>query len=260
MGSLQRAWFLFLVLGVITSVFASLVGLAPASLTSAVAMPHNLLQRAGTNLRMALISLADRSDLRQVLSDSEEHVRELEALNRDLQLRVDQLTEVLQVQADQSPGVVLTAPVTGISTSVLISRLTLGKGTRDGVLQNMVATVPQGLVGMVTETATGSSVVRVVTDPQSRVGVTVSGRGGQGVAVGLPGGTIRVIDFIESEPVRVGDRVETSSLGGLYPRGVLVGTVVEVPPADPNEIRSTFLVQPAVELSTLLEVALIAPR
>ena len=132
------------------------------------------------------------------------------------------------VQADQSPGVVLTAPVTGISTSVLISRLTLGKGARDGVLQNMVATVPQGLVGMVTETATGSSVVRVVTDPQSRVGVTVSGRGGQGVAVGLPGGTIRVIDFIESEPVRVGDRVETSSLGGLYPRGVLVGTVVEV--------------------------------
>lgn len=78
--------------------------------------------------------------------------------------------------------------------------------------------------------------------------------------MGLPGGLIRVSDFIEAEEVQVGDLVETSSIGGLYPRGVLVGTVVEVPPRDPNGLRRSFTVEPAIDLSILLEVALISPQ
>ena len=120
--------------------------------------------------------------------------------------------------------------------------------------------IPQGLVGRVVETSAGSAVVRTVLDPQSRVGITGRGRGGQGIAMGLPDGNIRVADFIEVDEVRVGDLVETNSIGGLYPRGVLVGTVVEVPLRDPNGLRRTFTVEPAVELSTLLEVALISPQ
>lgn len=260
MINLQRAWFTFLALGVVTLVITGMIGQAPAQLSAAVALPHNLLYRAGTNLRVALGELADRRDLRALLEQAEQWANELEERNRDLSLRVDQLEEVARIQAVQSPGVVLTAPVTGISTSALLARITLGRGAGDGVLANMVATVPQGLVGMVTDITAGTSVVRAVTDPQSRVGVTVSGRGGQGVAMGLPNGQIRVFDFIENEPVRPGDLVETSSIGGLYPRGVLVGTVVEVPPRDENELRGSFTVQPAVDFSTLLEVALIAPR
>ncbi len=257
---LQRAWFTFLVLGVVTLILTGLIGQAPAGLSAAVALPHNLPYAAGLNLRSSLDMLADRSDLRGRLTSTEILVRELEEDNRDLRLQVEQLAEVARIQADQSPGVALTAPVTGRSTSALLARLTLGKGASDGVMSNMVATVPQGLVGMVTEVSSGSAVVRSVTDPQSRVGVTVRGRGGQGVAVGLPDGNIRVTDFIEAEQVMPGDFVETSSLGGLYPRGVLVGTVVEVPPQDDNELRRTFVVRPAVELYTLLEVALISPR
>ncbi len=260
MHNLQRAWFLFLALGLLTLILSGLIGQPPAPLTAAVAMPHNLLHRVGLNLRLAGEALADRSDLRRALADANETIFELEQSNRDLSMALAQLSEVLQIQADQSPGVALTAPVTGLSSSMLLSRLTLGKGAADGVVTNMVATIPQGLVGMVVETSAGSAVVRTVLDPQSRVGITVRGRGGQGIAMGLPDGNIRVADFIEVDEVRVGDIVETSSIGGLYPRGVLVGTVVEVPPRDPNGLRRTFTVEPAVELSTLLEVALISPQ
>ena len=260
MPNLQRAWFLFLALGLVTLILSGLIGQPPAPLSSAVALPHNLLHRVGLNLRLASESLADRSDLRQSLADATETISELQQANRDLTLAVSQLSEVLQIQADQSPGVALTAPVIGLSTSTLLSRLTLGKGAADGVMANMVVTVPQGLVGMVVDVATGSTVVRTVLDPQSRIGITVRGRGGQGVAMGLPDGNIRVNDFIEVEDIRVGDIVETSAIGGLYPRGVLVGTVVEVPPRDPNGLRRTFTVEPAIDLSTLLEVALISPQ
>ena len=259
MHNLQRAWFTFLALGLVTVIVSGLIGQPPASLSSAVALPHSLLHRVGTNLRLASVALADRSDLREQLSDAENRIQQLEQENRELSLSVAQLTEVLQIQTDQSPGVALTGSVIGVSSSNLLSRLTLNKGTQDGVMTNMVATVPQGLVGVVVESSRNTSVVRTVLDPQARIGITVRDRGGQGVAMGLPGGNIRVFDFIEVENVQVGDLIETSSIGGLFPRGILVGTVVEVPPRDPNELRRTFTVEPAVDLATLLEVALISP-
>lgn len=260
MSRLLRAWFTFLGLGLLTMVMTGLIAEPPAALTAAVALPHNLLHRSGSNLRAALTALADRQDLRAELAEAGRQIQELEQDNRDLSLAVAQLSEVLQIQADQSPGVALTAPVTGLSTSTLLSRLTLGKGSSSGVLPNMVATVPQGLVGMVEDVAGTSAVVRTVADPQSRIGITVRHRGGQGVAMGLPGGNIQVVDFIEADPIRVGDVVETSSIGGMYPRGVMVGTIVEVPARDPNALRRTFRVEPAVDLSLLLEVALISPQ
>ena len=260
MHNLQRAWFIFLGLGLLTLILSGLIGQPPAQLTAAAALPHNLLHRVGTNLRLAGESLADRTELREALAEANAAILELEQQNRDLNLSVAQLSEVVQIQADQSPGVALTAPVTGLSSSILLSRLTLGKGFDDGVVTSMVVTVPQGLVGMIVDATAGTSVVRTVLDPQSRVGITVRSRGGQGVTIGLPDGNIRVTDFIEVDEVLVGDVVETSSIGGLYPRGVMVGTVVEVPPRDPNELRRTFTVEPAIDLSTLLEVALISPQ
>jgi rod shape-determining protein MreC len=123
----------------------------------------------------------------------------------------------------------------------------------------MPATATEGLVGLVIDVTAGSAVVRTVLDPQSRVGVTVRGKGGQGVAVGDLGGRLRVDRFVADGPVAIGDVVETSAVGGLFPRGLNVGVVVEVLPQDPNELRRSFLVAPAVDLSTLLDVVLIAP-
>ena len=57
----------------------------------------------------------------------------------------------------------------------------------------------------------------------------------------------------------VGDVVETSSRGGLFPRGVTVGRVVEVMPKDPNALRREFLVQPSADVDKLLEAVLIRP-
>ena len=61
------------------------------------------------------------------------------------------------------------------------------------------------------------------------------------------------------DTLNVGDLVETSSEGGLFPRGLLVGMIVEIPPPDPNDLHRTFMVRPAVDLSTLLQVTLIQP-
>lgn len=260
MSSIFRAWYVFVGLGLLTFVLTALVGQVPADLSAAVSLPHNMLYRPGIKLSSALDALAERSDLRAEVARLTEETARLEQHNRELALQVEQLQEVVQIRENQSPGVETTAPVIGVDSGSVLQRLTLGKGSGDGVTLDMPVTAPQGLVGLVTEVGRATSSVRLISDIESRVGVTVRGRGGQGIAIGEVGGRVRVVDFIEREPVAVGDLVETSSYGGLFPRGVLVGEVVEVMPRDPNELRQSFVVQPAVDFSTLLEVALISPQ
>lgn len=260
MSSLFRAWYVFVALGMLTFVLTALVGRMPADLSAAVSLPHDMLYRPGVNVRNALNALTDRSDLRAKVERLSAESARLQQANRELSLQVEHLREVVQIREDQSPGVVTTAPVIGVSAGAVLQRLTLGKGSTEGVAVGMPVTTPQGLVGLVTEVGRATASVRTVSDVESRVGVTVRGRGGQGIAIGEVGGRVRVVDFIVREPVLVGDVVETSSYGGLFPRGVLVGEVVEVFPKDSNELRQSFVVQPAVDLSTLLEVALIAPQ
>src|SRR5690606_27096051 len=222
------------------------VGRVPAELTAAVALPHDMLKRAGTNLRLTIENLTDRRDVRAEVEDRATTGAELEQEQRFLELEVQRLEQVLEVRRMQSPGVVATAPVIGGGVGPDVSRLIIGIGTTSGVQVGMPVTVPQGLVGIVTDVTANSAIVRTVVDPQSRVGVSVRDKGGQGVIVGDVADMLRVTRFIQSQEVQVGDEVETSSYGGLFPIGVLVGVVQEVLPPDPNDLRRSFLVRPSV--------------
>ena len=260
MFNLLRAWYTLMALGLFTFILAALVGRIPFEVTSAVALPHNLLYRAGVNLRAAAVGLVDRREYRSELERLRDQLDLVSADNRRLTLEVERLGQLLEVRTRLSPGAALTAPVVGVSSGAIIDRLTLGGGARVGMVRNMPVVVPAGLVGIVTEVSAGSALVRTVTDPESRVGVTVRGKGGQGIAFGEVGGRIRVTAYREQRGIEEGDLVETASVGGLFPRGVLVGVIDEIPAADANDLQRSFLVRPAVDLSTLLEVTLIHPQ
>jgi rod shape-determining protein MreC len=260
MSSLLRAWYIFLALGFLTFILTAFLGQVPFRLSSGVALPTQLFFRVASNIRDTAISAADRQTTLAENAALKESVGNLETTNRELQIELERLQQLLKVRETQSPGAFLTAPVTGISSSPVQRQLTIGRGSNSGVRVNTPVTVPAGLVGIITEATERNAVVRTIADPESKVGVTVRERGGQGIAVGEPGGSVRIINFIEDEPVEVGDMVETSSRGGLFPRGILLGKVSEIPKRDPNDLRIEFVVEPAVDVTTLSEVTLIEPQ
>lgn len=259
MSSLLRAWYTLLGLGLVTFVLTSLVERLPFSITSSVALPYNYVYRAGINLRQAAEGLIDRRAYRAEIRNLQNTVGVLIDDNRQLAIEVENLRQLLAVRTQISSGAKVTVPIIGGGNDAIIERLTVGRGSKFGVVQNMPVVVPGGLVGIVTDVSTSKSLVRTITDPESRVGVTVRGKGGQGIAHGEPGGRVRVTDYRLKDNLKIGDLVETSSEGGLFPRGLLIGVIVEIPPPDPNDLHQTFLVRPAVDLSTLLQVTLIQP-
>lgn len=260
MSSFFRAWYVFLGLGFLTFVFVSFLGQPPFALSSAVALPTQLLYRSGMNLRTIALSAADRRNVRLENHELLLRIDSLEKAKRELEIEIERLSDLLEIKETQASGAALTAAVASTSPGSILKQINLARGEVHGVKLNMPVTSVGGLVGLVTDVTPRTAAVRTITDPQSRIGITVREHGGQGIAVGMPGGRIRVINFIEDEPIQLGDTVETSSRGGLFPRGLKLGTVVEIPERDPNKLRIEFIVMPAVDMTTLLDVTLIEPQ
>jgi rod shape-determining protein MreC len=254
MSNLLRAWYVFLGLGFLTFMFTAFTGQVPYRLSSAIALPHQLFFGLATNIRKTAHSMVDRRNLREENIALQERVDNLLTEKRALEIELESLEQLLKVRETQSPAAVLTAPVIATSSSPILRQLTIGRGGKHGVLPYMPVTVPAGLVGLVTDVTGNTSSVRTITEPLSKVGISVRGKGGQGIAVGEIGGRVRVINFIEDDPVEIGDQVETNSRGGLFPRGLLLGTVTEAPIRNPNDLRIEFLLEPAVDVMTLQEV------
>ncbi|WP_027481988.1 rod shape-determining protein MreC [Deinococcus pimensis] len=228
----------------------------PLALSSGVLPVTRVFDGAADHVRGAYETLVNDRDARhrlEVLRDQNEVLR---GRNDVLERENARLREAAQIRATQFPGPVSVASVVMVDPSPLLSRLTVDKGARDGVRRFMPASVPSGLVGQVTGVAANTAVVTTILDPESRVGVTLRGKGGRGLAVGAPPDRLRAT-FPLTVDVKVGDTVLTSSLGGVYPVGIKVGTVERVEQVGPNDVNRTVIVKPSADVSTLEEVALL---
>ena len=111
--------------------------------------------------------------------------------------------------------------------------LLLGIGTKDGVSEFDPVVAPEGLIGVVLSAGERTSVVMTWAHPEFRVSAfTVNGNAG-GIVAPSPSSTggegaleFRGVPYRDS--VRAGTLVLSSGLGGVYPKGIPVGTVTGV--------------------------------
>lgn len=121
-------------------------------------------------------------------------------------------------------GVVLADSGSPFRQSVL-----LNVGSRDGIVDGWATMDGLGLVGRISGVGRTTSRVILLTDPSSRIPVTIQPSGQKAILAGDNSG-LPLVDFIESpEQVRPGDRVISSGDGGVFPAGLLVGQVLQGP-------------------------------
>ncbi|MFQ5850459.1 MAG: rod shape-determining protein MreC [Candidatus Binatia bacterium] len=142
---------------------------------------------------------------------------EAEATNRRLQELLDLKTQV----AGQS----VTAAVIGNSASTWFQSLTINKGTKDGIRKGMAVISPVGIVGQLVTVAPRSSKVLLITDHNSGVDVIVQRSRARGIVSGSLGNAPVLKYVSRNDEIREGDRLVTSGLDGIFPKGLLVGTV-----------------------------------
>lgn len=117
------------------------------------------------------------------------------------------------------------ADVLGGSASPWFQSIIIDLGSSDGIKPGMAVASYSGLVGQVFRVQSKTADVCLVTDPDSSVSVLDSRSGALGIVRGTNGRRLRLTYLSPDADVQRGDEVLTSGVGGVYPRGLSVGTV-----------------------------------
>jgi rod shape-determining protein MreC len=141
--------------------------------------------------------------------------------------------------------------VIGADPNPYLRYITINVGAQHGVKKgDPVVGAGAGLVGRVAEVGPRTSKVQLLTDSDSSVAVLLQASRATGLVVGQPDGTLRMKYIPQGEEIEIGDVVLTSGLGGVMPKGMVVGEIKAAEGMD-YELHQEAVVQPAVELDRL---------
>lgn len=202
----------------------------------------------------------DYIDLRDVRQENRQLRQQLEDV-RIQQSRLQQDAEqahrlqLLLGFKEQFIQQTVAAQVIGSSGSELSRVLTLDKGSRDGIRNDMAVITPDGVVGKIVRVFPGSSQVLEITDQSSGVGAILEKSRLQGIVKGTPEGD-PVLDYIMvDEAVAPGERVLTSGGDRIFPKGLPIGSVVRV--GKGHDLFHAIYLKPAADLNRLEEVLIV---
>jgi len=152
------------------------------------------------------------------------------------------------------------ATVVGREATNYRTVVTLSKGSLHGIEVNMPVITEEGLIGHITEVGSTWSKAEILTESSSAVGAYIERSGTLGVVEGTyelrAEGLCRMVYIEADADIRVGDKVLSSGIGEVYPRGLLIGKVTEVS-RDERTRTLVATVEPAADLGSISKVMII---
>lgn len=205
---------------------------------------------------------SDYVNLRGVHKENQVFRERLEALEARNSLLLEfefenkSLRSLLSMKEQQKlEGVVAT--VIGYDPSSWQRAIVLDKGSLEHIEPGMAVISGSGLIGQVTSVGRRSSRVLLISDPLSGVDALVQGNRARGIIEGDGDGNYAWKFVLREEEVKVGDRVISSGLDGVYPRGLLIGVVTEVT-SRPDSMFHDIRVQPSVRMEKIESVLIVS--
>ena len=202
--------------------------------------------------------------LQQRVDELEQQVADMAEENRTARAALEEnerLRELLKLSQKRNDLTFEMASVTARGSNSWDSTLTISKGTSDGVETGMcVITETGSLVGVVSDAGGSWATVTTLIDPAISMGACVEESSENCILTGDLNAMSRglcCLSYLEPDAVLAeGDTVLTSGLGGVYPAGIVIGTVQEEGLASSGMERYA-MVQPAADLDALEQVFVI---
>ncbi len=189
------------------------------------------------------------SDLNGRLEDAQAAVKE----NQDLRA-------MLGVAERNTSFVYASAEVIGRTLDEWSSVLTIDAGSADGLEKNDSVVTPQGMVGYISSLSEHSAQVTTIIDSNMSAGARMVRTGEIAVAQGdyqlMGNGKLKVRYLSRGADVVVGDTVQTSGSGGIFPKGLAIGTVESIQ-TESDGMSNYAVIEPMVEIPSLTRVFII---
>ena len=170
---------------------------------------------------------------------------------------LSQQTRTLQQLLDLRSSIKLSTTAAAViagGASPEFRTITIDKGTGDGIAPDMAVISPAGVVGRIVLPTPRAAKVQLLIDRDAAAGAIIERSRAQGVLVGTGTERLRLDHVPGTAEIKVGDRVVTSGIEGIYPKGFAIGQI------ESFERRAgeftAVMIRPAVEFSNL-EVVLV---
>jgi rod shape-determining protein MreC len=195
---------------------------------------------------------AENQRLRDDLMATRVRLQELQALA----LRGSELERLLDLRQRTSLRT-LPAAVAAGRTDDLFKTITIDRGSSSGLRKDMAVIAPEGVVGRIVEQPPlYASKVQLLIDREAGAGAMIERSGASGVVTGYDGDPPMRMSYVSNlADVKAGDRVLTSGIDGIYPRGFPIATVehVERGPGLYKDVR----LRPVVDFAALGSVLVV---
>ena len=219
-----------------------------ASVQSAVSNIKNL-----WNSYILLIDVKEENNqLKQQILDMEEKLSE--HIENSVQFR--RLRDQM-LFARKNPLEKIYSEIIGESSDNAHNIRFINRGSNQKVKRNYIVIRKEGLVGRIYSVSPFQSSVQLMIDHRNRVPALIQRNRVRGLIYGTQAG-IEMRQINQHAKIKIGDRVISSGLGGLYPKGILIGWVSEIRHQQ-HELFKTAILESAVDFNSIEEVFVIIP-
>lgn len=176
--------------------------------------------------------------------------------NRVQEQELSRLRKLLDFK-EKLPYQTVAAEVIASSPSNYYLTLILDKGAQEGVARNMVVVNEDGVIGRILQSAAHSSKVLLIADQRSAVSVMLERTQSRAILEGIGNGKCRLVLEDPQAKVKEGDRIFTAGLGGIFPKGLFVGTVERIDRDKRSGWATLIQVSPAADNYSVQEALII---
>src|SRR5690625_2671381 len=199
--------------------------------------------------------------LREKLAEYKTHIYKVQELDKEN----EELRKAVELESSARDFEPILSNVISRSPERWLEQLTIDKGTKQGVKKDMAVMTVDGMIGKVTSVSNQTSTVQLITgfDQLNRISATVSRKKDDQNIFGLIEGYDKEKEALVFTILEQSDRnlkedelVVSSSMGGLYPSGLPIGTIIEVL-SDYYGLTKTAYVEPAADMYEINQVIVV---
>jgi len=195
----------------------------------------------------------ENKQLKEENSELEKSLRELEIIKAENTT----LKEYVNLTDKYSAYTTVPAYIINKDISNYSDIFVINVGSQDGIKANMTVIADKGLVGHIISVTEHTAKVQTIIDGANTISATISTSKDSIICRGnLDDSTLKAT-YIPTEANLVqGDNIETSGLGGIYPKGIYIGTIDKI--VNKKNITDRYaVIKPAVDFTKINSVLVI---
>lgn len=207
-----------------------------------------------------LSNFSDSKQLNKKNKKLQEEIDRLKNKNRELsqfETENKQLRDMLNLKDQFFNFITVGANLISKDMGNWFNVFNIDRGSNDKVKINSPVITSKGVVGKVTKNMPFSSKVESIIDSESSISAIISKSMDYVIVNGdinlESQGLCKMNQIPIDLDLSVGDTVETSGIGGIFPKGLLIGTVKEIVRGN-SELERYAIIKPSVDFSKLQEV------